>query len=49
MQFRPFVCLLYFRSFFKQKNKGVLARDTNVFYLWLWLATWMYFYTPSAH
>jgi len=23
-----------------KKNKGVLARDTNVLYLWLWLATW---------
>jgi len=41
-------CLLYFKPFFKvsdvshpkDKNKGVLARATNVLYLWLWLATW---------
>ena len=33
---------------FKEINKGVLARDTNVIYLWLWLATWGQFFKASG-
>jgi len=57
MQFQPLLCLLYFRPFFKvsgethfkENNKGVLARATNVLYLWLWLATWGQFFRISGY